>query len=249
VTESTRLAELREGLDAVRHRIETACEQAGRDQGEVTLVAVTKFFPTSDIELLAELGVTDVGESRDQEAAGKVAELPEQVRTALRVHFVGQLQSNKARSVARYADVVHSLDRAKLVGALDRAAGEATEAGERTAYLQVLVQVDLEQGEADRTGRGGVPPQELSALAERVAATEHLQLRGVMAIAPLGLDDSGTGAALQRLARCSEQVREIEPDARWISAGMSDDLEVAVAAGATHLRVGTAILGSRPTAR
>jgi pyridoxal phosphate enzyme (YggS family) len=249
VTESTRLAELREGLDAVRRRIETACEQAGRDQGEVTLVAVTKFFPTSDIELLAELGVTDVGESRDQEAAGKVAELPEQVRTALRVHFVGQLQSNKARSVARYADVVHSLDRTKLVGALDRAAGAATEAGERTAYLQVLVQVDLEQGEADRTGRGGVPPQELSGLAERVAATEHLQLRGVMAIAPLGLDMDGTAAALQRLARCSEQVREIEPDAGWISAGMSDDLEVAVAAGATHLRVGTAILGSRPTAR
>ncbi|MDQ3359852.1 MAG: alanine racemase, partial [Actinomycetota bacterium] len=143
----------------------------------------------------------------------------------------------------------HSLDRAKLVGALDRAAGAATEAGERATYLQVLVQVDLEQGEADRTGRGGVPPQELSALAERVAATEHLQLRGVMAIAPLGLDMDGTAAALQRLARCSEQVREIEPDAGWISAGMSDDLEVAVAAGATHLRVGTAILGSRPTAR
>lgn len=247
MTESTRLAELREGLYAVRHRIETACEEAGRDPGEVTLITVTKNFPTSDIELLAGLGVTDVGESRDQEAAGKVAELPEQVHTALRVHFVGQLQSNKARSVARYADVVHSLDRAKLVGALGRAAGAAREAGERATYLQVLVQVDLEEGE--RTGRGGVPPQELSALAERVAATEHLQLRGVMAIAPPGLDDPGTAAALQRLARCSEQVREIEPDARWISAGMSADLEVAVAAGATHLRVGTAILGSRPAAR
>lgn len=242
-----RRSEVSAGLDTVRRRIETACRDAGRDPAEVRLVAVTKFFPASDVALLAGLGVSDVGESRDQEAVAKVADLPPQVRAALTLHFVGQLQTNKARSVARYADVVHSVDRERLVGALDRAAGAAQEAGERTAYLDVLVQVDLAEGA--RAGRGGAPPGQVPALAERVACCAHLRLRGVMAVAPAGLDAQGSAAAFERLLECAAQVRAVEPEAVHVSAGMSGDLELAVAAGATHLRVGTAILGSRPAPR
>ncbi|GAA1142298.1 YggS family pyridoxal phosphate-dependent enzyme [Ornithinicoccus hortensis] len=242
-----RRAELAANLAAIRQRIEAACAAAGRDPAGVTLVVVTKFFPASDIELLAGLGVTDIGENRDQEAGPKVADLSPEVAGGVRVHFIGQLQTNKARSVARYADVVHSVDRARLVTALDKAAGAALDAGERTAYLEVLLQVDLEEGE--RAGRGGVLPGQVAELADRVAQAEHLRLRGVMAVAPPGLPENGTRAAFARLAQASRQVAEVVPEARLISAGMSGDLELAVAEGATHLRVGSAILGSRPAPR
>jgi PLP dependent protein len=222
------------GLATVQSRIDRACADAGRDPGELTLVAVTKFFPASDVDLLAELGVTDVGENRDQEAAAKLARV--QHRDRLRVHFIGQLQSNKAGSVAAYADVVQSVDRRKLVDVLDRAASRA---GRR---LGVLVQVDLE----GRPGRGGVPPDAARGLADDVAASEHLELRGVMAVAPLGRDPAPAFAALQSLAL---GIREDHPRATWVSAGMSGDLEAAVAHGATHLRVGSAILGTRQSHR
>ncbi len=234
-----RRSELAANLDAVRERIGRACAAAGRDPGDVTLVAVTKFFPASDVDLLAELGVRAIGENRDQEASGKVAELAH--RDDLEVHFVGQLQSKKAGSVAEYADVVQSLDRPKLVGALDRAAERH---GRR---LAVLVQVDLDdpetgQGSEGGPGRGGVAPDEALALADEVARTDHLDLRGVMAVAPLGADPAPAFARLREVAR---GIQAHHPDATWISAGMSGDLEQAIAAGATHLRVGTAILGSR----
>ncbi|MGG5257595.1 YggS family pyridoxal phosphate-dependent enzyme [Phycicoccus avicenniae] len=225
--------ELAERLDAVRERVTAACAAAGRTDLP-TLVAVTKFFPASDVDLLADLGVTDVGENRDQEASEKMAAIAQ--REALTVHFVGQLQSNKASSVAAYADVVHSLDRAKLVGALDRGA----ERHDRT--LDVLVQVALDDGE----GRGGAAPGDLPALAEAVAAAGHLRLRGLMAVAPLGRP---ARPAFARLRELSGTLRAEHPDAGWISAGMSGDLEDAVAEGATHLRVGSAILGSRESHR
>ncbi len=242
-----RVEELRRNLAAVQHRITAACAAAGRDPAEITLIVVTKFFPASDVVALADLGVTDIGENKDQEAAAKVAELPPAVRERLTVHFIGQLQTNKARSVARYADAVHSVDRSKLVRALDKAARAARDAGERTSYLPVLVQVDL--GEGAQAGRGGAHPDDVERLAEEVAATGHLRLRGVMAVAPLGLDEDGTRRAFERLAAHAETVRRVDPAATWISGGMSGDLEIAVAAGATHLRVGTAILGSRPVGR
>ena len=229
-----RRAELEHNLAAVHARIEAACAAAGRDPAEVTLIAVTKFFPASDVDLLADLGVRAVGENRDQEAAAKFAEVTR--RADLRVHFIGQLQSNKASSVVGYADVVQSLDRVKLVGALDRAAGRA---GRR---LEVLVQVALDEAE----GRGGVVPAQAPALADAVAASEHLDLRGVMAVAPLGADPA---PAFARLRDVADGIRASHPDASWISAGMSGDLEQAVAHGATHLRVGTAILGSRQSHR
>ena len=234
-----RRCELAARLAEVRDRIAAACADAGRDPGGVRLVVVTKFFPVGDLELLAELGVADVGESRDQEASAKLAGLTPERRRALHVHFIGQVQSRKAGSVARYADTVHSIDRPKLVAALDRGAEAA---GRR---LQALVQVNLED-DPQGAARGGVRPAQARELADAVAATTHLDLRGVMAVAPLGADPARAFAELQEVAAA---VRADHPEAGWISAGMSADLEAAVANGATHLRVGTAILGSRPPLR
>ncbi|QFG68145.1 YggS family pyridoxal phosphate-dependent enzyme [Ornithinimicrobium pratense] len=242
-----RHTEIKERLTVVRARIERACEQAGRDPDEITLIAVTKFFPASDIAHLLELGVRDIGENKDQEAGAKVEELEEAVRERLTVHFVGQLQSNKAGRVARYADMVQSLDRSKIVAALDRGRATAREEGHAAAPLEVLVQVDL--GEGEQAGRGGVLPEQVPALAEAVAGAEHLRLRGLMAVAPFGLDETGTRAAFDRLAHLGEDVRHTYPQADLLSAGMSADLELAIASGATHLRVGSAILGSRQPGR
>jgi pyridoxal phosphate enzyme (YggS family) len=233
-TEAARRAELESNLATVRQRIEVACAAAGRHPDEVSLVAVTKFFPASDVDLLAELGVTAIGENRDQEASAKVAEL--RSRAGLEVHFIGQLQTNKAGSVASYADVVQSVDRPKLVTALERAAAA------RGGRLSVLVQVSLDEP----PDRGGVEPEGAAELADLVAGCDHLELRGVMAVAPLGGDPA---AAFARLAEVAHGIRAAHPGATWVSAGMSGDLEAAVAHGATHLRVGSAILGSRQSHR
>jgi pyridoxal phosphate enzyme (YggS family) len=229
-----RRAELARALGQVRARIERACAQAARDPEEVTLIAVTKFFPASDLDLLAELGVRAIGENRDQEASAKIPEVRR--RDQLEVHFIGQLQTNKAASVVRYADVVQSVDRSKLVRSLDHA---ATARGRR---LSVLLQVSLDDG----PGRGGAAPGDLAALADEVDHSDSLDLRGVMAVAPLGAD---ADAAFARLEEVSRGIQALHPEARWISAGMSADLEQAIAHGATHLRVGSAILGSRQPLR
>ncbi|MEG9225610.1 YggS family pyridoxal phosphate-dependent enzyme [Aeromicrobium sp. Sec7.5] len=229
-----RQQQLRENLTTVEERIRTACAAAGRDRADVTLIVVTKTYPASDVALLADLGITDVGENRHPEAGEKAAE----VLAPLRWHFMGGLQTNKAGAVARYADVVHSVDRAKLVASLGRGAVAA----ERE--LEVLLQVDLGP-EFDRPsdGRSGAAPADLRALADAVAGTERLRLGGVMTVAPLGVDPA---PVFERLAILAEQLRSDHPGATVISAGMSGDLEPAVAAGATHLRVGSAILGERP---
>jgi pyridoxal phosphate enzyme (YggS family) len=232
----TRREELAAGLAAVQVRIERACADSGRSTGEIELVAVTKFFPASDADLLAELGVRHVGENRHQEASEKVAQLRH--RDLLTVHFVGQLQTNKAAAVARYADVVQSVDRLRLVEALQRGAHQA---GRR---LGVLVQVSLDQG--DHEGRAGSLPEEAPLVADAVAAASDLDLLGVMAVAPLGADPA---PAFARLREVADGIRQVHPGAGWISAGMSADLETAIAHGATHLRVGSAILGSRPSLR
>jgi len=230
-----RRAELEANLTAVQERIDAACAAADRPREEVELIVVTKFFPRSDLDLLADIGVRDIGENREQEASAKLADggTPPGVRT----HFIGQLQSKKAGAVARWADVVHSVDRIKLVGGLARGA-------ERSGReLTVLLQVDLEEGAHGQ--RGGASPQDLPALADAVAGSP-LRLGGIMAVAPLGADPD---PAFARLERISHELREAHPEATWISAGMSADLESAVRHGATHLRVGTAILGTRPDRR
>lgn len=223
-----RRQELAENLRHVEERLDRACRAAGRQRAEVTLVAVTKTWPATDAQLLVELGVVDLGENRDAEARAKAAQV-----TGARWHFVGSVQSNKAGSVARYAHLVHSVDRPSLCQALSRGAVAAG----RT--VGVLLQVSLDGDPA----RGGAPIGDLPALADRVAASPGLELRGVMAVAPLGAEPAG---AFARLAEAARGLQQAHPGARAISAGMSADLEHAVAAGATHVRVGTAMLGHRP---
>jgi len=231
--------ELAASLDEVRRRIERACTAAGRDPGSVTLVAVTKTYPASDVELLAGLGVTDVGENKDQEAAAKAAA----VTAALRWHFVGQLQRNKAKSVVTYADVVESVDSTRLAGALATAAARL-----RERPLDVLVQVSID-GDPARGGAvadGSDPDRDLWRVAAEVEAAEGLRLGGVMAVAPRGWEPS---RAFEELAVLAARLRSEYPDATDISAGMSGDLEQAVRHGATHVRIGTSLLGMRNTLR
>ena len=230
----TRADELATNLEAVRRRIAAACDEAGRPD-DVRLVVVTKFFPASDVRILADLGVTDVGENRHQEAEAKAAECAD---LGLRWHFIGGLQSNKASAVASYADVVESVDRAKLVGGLSRGAHS------RGHDLDVLLQVSLDPPDAD--GRSGAPLEQVPALAQRVLETDGLVLRGVMGVAPLGGD---AREAFRRLREVAADVRRTAPEATWISAGMSGDLEQAVHEGATHLRIGSAVLGPRPVVK
>ena len=226
----SRAEEIAANLAAVRRRIEAACEVAGRDPAEVSLVVVTKFFPASDVRVLADLGVTDVGENRHQEAQAKAEEC---AALGLRWHFIGALQSNKAAAVASYSDVVESVDRAKLVAPLSRGAGDRR--------VDVLLQVSLDPPGADH--RAGAEPADLAELADRVGEASALRLRGLMAVAPLGEDPA---QAFARLAQVRAELLERHPDAGLLSAGMSGDLEHAIANGATHVRVGSAVLGPRP---
>ena len=230
--DQARRAELAERLNRVRVRVDAACAVAGRDPAELTLIAITKTRPASDVRLLYELGQRDFGENRDQEAAPKAAQCAD---LPITWHFVGQLQTNKAPTVVRYAAVVQSVDRLRLV----RALGTAARRQERA--LTCLIQVSL-TGTADDPGRGGALPDQVPALAEALAAEAGLVLGGIMAVAPLGVPAADAFAGL---APASAAVRAVRPSATIISAGMSGDLEEAVAAGATHLRIGTALLGDR----
>ncbi|MEV7119081.1 YggS family pyridoxal phosphate-dependent enzyme [Kitasatospora griseola] len=241
-----RFDQLGANLDVVERRIADACAAAGRPREEVTLIVVTKTYPAEDTALLAGLGVTDVAENRDQDAAPKAERC---VNLPLTWHFVGQLQTNKARSVVRYADLVHSVDRERLVDSLAAAVRNA----ERPP-LGCLVQVALDKagsiGGSAAGGAGehraGVAPADVLALAAKIADTPGLRLDGVMTVAPLAGPLAGDPArSFARLAEIASAVRAEHPTATMVSAGMSGDLEQAIAAGATHVRVGTAVLGVR----
>jgi len=229
----SRRDELAANLEAVEERIAAACAAAGRTRDEITLVVVTKTYPASDIDLLAELGVTEVGENRHPEAGDKWAE----VRHPIRRHFVGGLQTNKAGVVASYADVVHSVDRLKLARSLSRGA----EAAGRE--LGCLVQVDFD---GDSAGRSGALPPDVDSLGAEIESLPGLRLDGVMTVAPLGADPR---PVFDELVAISARLRTSHPGAEAVSAGMSDDFEAAVQAGATHLRLGRSILGERPVLR
>ncbi|OAH15582.1 YggS family pyridoxal phosphate-dependent enzyme [Streptomyces jeddahensis] len=233
-----RKAQLAANLEKVEARIAAACVAAGRKREEVTLIVVTKTYPAGDVRILSELGVRHVAENRDQDAAPKAAacsDLP------LTWHFVGQLQTNKVRSVVGYADVVQSVDRSRLVTALSK---EAVRAGREVGCL---IQVALDADESGRGARGGVGPDGIEELADLVANAPGLRLGGLMTVAPLTGPYAGRQRdAFDRLMELATLVRRNHPAANMVSAGMSADLEQAVAAGATHVRVGTAVLGVRP---
>ncbi|GAA3132549.1 YggS family pyridoxal phosphate-dependent enzyme [Streptomyces rectiviolaceus] len=233
-----RKSQLAANLAEVEERIAAACAAAGRKREEVTLIVVTKTYPASDVRILSELGVRHVAENRDQDAAPKAADCSD---LPLTWHFVGQLQTNKVRSVVSYADVVQSVDRPKLVTALSTGAVRA----ERE--LGCLIQVALDAEENGRGERGGLGPGGIEELAGLVAEAPGLRLDGLMTVAPLTGPYAGRQqAAFERLMEFSTLMRAAHPAANMVSAGMSADLEQAVAAGATHVRVGTAVLGVRP---
>jgi PLP dependent protein len=234
----TGMSDLAENLRAVRARIAAATRAAGRDPDSVSLLAVSKTWPADAVRELAGLGQLDFGENRAQELLGKAAEVAD---LPLRWHFVGQLQRNKAAAVARLGAVVHSVDRPSLASALDRAGQERM--GREGGPIEVLLQVDLGGRPGGAVARGGAAPADVPALADLVAGAAGLRLRGLMAVAPLEED---ARSAFERLAGVAARVRADHPEAVDLSAGMSGDLEAAIAAGSTIVRVGTALFGNRP---
>lgn len=223
--------QLAENLSKINHQIESACQKANRSINEITVVAVTKFFPSNDVEILAQLGIKDVGENKDQEAKEKFR----QVKSNLNWHFVGQLQTNKVKSVLQYADFVHSVDRLRLAKEIRRVSINLDHS------IKIFIQVDLG---GDDPNRGGVDPAGLLELASEIAAGENLELAGLMAVAPLGEDAREAFARLSEIRR--EFLKEF-PSATLLSIGMSEDFEIAIEFGATHLRIGSLLLGVRPT--
>ena len=219
-----RSQELSSNLDSIRARIGAAVQGSGRNPDEVTLIVVTKTFPASDVQILYDLGVRDFGENRDQEASVKSLELPDDCRW----HFQGQIQSNKLKSIAEWADVLHSIDDISHARKLNSLVSEK----------DIFVQVSLD----NLPNRGGVVPNLLPDFLEELSALANLNLRGLMAVAPLGEEPA---RAFSRLKELSDQVVRVHPKAHEISAGMSNDFEAAVAQGATHIRIGSQILGVR----
>lgn len=241
-----RESELTHALAAVRSRLAMAAEAAGRNVGEIELLPITKFFPASDVAILSRLGCRSVGESREQEASAKVAEVTRLTQASgssreLHWHMVGRIQRNKARSLARWAHTAHSVDNAQLVTALDRAVTAMLDEGARQHRLRVYVQVSLD-GDASRGGVDPANPGALDQVCAQVEEARGLELVGLMGIPPLDWDPE---AAFERLQSEHRRVLEAHPNAVGLSAGMSNDFEIAVQHGSTCVRVGTALLGPR----
>lgn len=237
---SDRAVEIENALLSVRDRLRAACISAGRAEKDVTLLPVTKFFPSSDVEILYRLGCREFGESREQEATAKAHETAEHFADSpAKWHMIGHLQRNKAKSVAKWAYSIHSVDSARLVQALQNAVQRALGEGERTTPLRVLLQVSLD-GDVHRAG---IEREQLDELVDLVASAEDLLLAGLMAVPPIEADPDSSFADLAELHR---RVLVDHPEAVELSAGMTGDLEAAVRHGSTCVRVGTAILGSRP---
>lgn len=237
-----RVDELRRSLAGVRERIDAACRAAGRDPGEVRLLAVTKTFPASDVAALIDIGLRDFAENKDQEGRGKAAEVAElRPRVPVRWHMVGRLQRNKARSVVRWADEVQSVDSARLADALAKAVAASRERGERDGPLDVQLQVSMD-GDATR---GGCPIDHLPQLVDHVTRLGEISVRGLMTVAPRDADEN---EAFARLAAVFEELRRDHAGLVELSAGMSGDLESGIAHGSTCVRVGTALLGGRELA-
>lgn len=228
-----RAAELANNFKNLEASIFKSCELANRSMDEVTLIAVTKNFPASDIEILSNLGVENVGENKDQEASAKHA----QVKSELTWHFVGQLQRNKVKSVVKYCDYIHSVDRLSLAQEISKQAATMGKS------MKLFIQVDLEESDEKR---GGVGLGELNELVREVSQLPAVEIVGLMAVAPLQQDPA---AAFANLAKARAEFLSRWPKAKWLSIGMSEDFEVAIKFGATHLRIGSLLLGVRPILR
>jgi len=240
---TTRDLELAEALAAVKARLTAAAEAAGRHSDEIQLLPITKFFPATDVSILHQLGCEDFGESREQEATNKAGEVANLVGAApIRWHMVGRIQRNKARSVAGWAYAAHSVDSVRLIEALDRAAAQATDGGDRTAPLRIYIQISLD-GDVQRGGVDVGDPESVDRVCAAAQGADGLEFVGLMAIPPLGADPD---EAFARLHSELERVQRTYPQRLELSAGMSSDLEVAVKHGSTCVRVGTALLGQRP---
>lgn len=226
-----RTEELADNLKQINERIAQACQNSGRSDSEVTLIAVTKTYPPLDVDLLASLGVKNVGENKDQEAREKHLA----VKSHLNWHFVGQLQTNKVKSVVNYAAYIHSVDRIRLATEIDKWSAKVSK------KMKIFIQVDLG---GDDPNRGGVVGEQLFELAATVTALANLNLVGLMAVAPLG---QAPTAAFERLSQIRAEFAKTYPQASQLSAGMSEDFEEAISFGATHLRIGSLLLGVRPS--
>ena len=222
---TSRYEEIASNLATVQNQIDAAAKAANRTSDEITLIAVTKTFPISDVHILASLNIHHYGENRDGDAAPKAAAVPGTW------HFQGQIQSNKLKSIASWAQVIHSLDELRHIQALDKVAAHR---------IGVFLQVSLDGAQ----GRGGAQPSDLSELADAVMGSSHLELMGLMAVAPL---DVSSNEAFEKLGVIHSNFKASYPMAKYLSAGMSNDFESAIIHGATHIRVGSSILGSRPT--
>lgn len=227
----SRRDEIYEALTDVRNRISQAAKRSRRLPEEITLVSVSKTYPVSDLLILHQFGISDFAENRESEGATKSAELSKSNSTPLKWHYQGQIQSNKINSLVKWVDVIHSLDEIRHVPLLAR----AIPAGKT---VDVFLQVSLDL----KPGRGGVRPAELGALAESVRSMSVLRLMGIMAVAPLHED---VEVAYSRLAQIHTDFKAEFPDSPFLSAGMSGDFERAITHGATHVRIGSSILGSR----
>ena len=251
---NSRIAHLTAGLAAVRSRLALAAEAAGRPVEGITLLPITKFFPATDVEILWRLGCRAFGESRDQEAVAKIEEFDRLIagdgqnrggsgsQAPVRWHMVGQIQRNKAKHIARWADTVHSVSTSMVAAALDKAAGQALDQGRRQRPLRVFVQISLD-GDTERGGVAIGDPAAVDQLCAEIAESPALELVGLMGVPPLGADPDLAFAALAAEHR---RIRTAHPGASELSAGMSGDLEAAVRHGSTCVRVGTALMGTRP---
>jgi PLP dependent protein len=224
---NSRIEELSKNLESIKARIAVAAKNSGRSSSEITLIVVTKTFPASDVKILYDLGARDFGENRDQEASVKSAELPDDCRW----HFQGQIQSNKLKSIVNWADVLHSIDDLAHARKLDSLVSPDTE-------KDIFIQVSLD----NLPNRGGVLPELVPEFLDGLTVFPHLNVQGLMAVAPL---DEEPAAAFRRLKELSDQIVKVHPGAKEISAGMSNDFEAAISQGATHIRIGSQILGVR----
>lgn len=223
---------LADRYNSVLEKVAEAALNSGRSPGEIKLIVVTKNHPAQLVHDLISLGARDFGENRDQEASPKAREVSETNPAEIFWHFVGQLQTNKVKSVLQYASSIHSLDRTSLLAELEKRCQE------RSTPLEVFIEVNLTEDE----GRGGVEPAQLEEFSSMVASAQGLRLSGLMGVARVGIDPR---VDFERMAQFSSQLRRSFPDASALSMGMSGDYEAAISFGATHLRIGTAITGNR----